>query len=114
MVISEFEIFKIKKLAKEFCSARNKNFSTDQMYTNYKLEDQTLFIFEVRPKWNDPSVKIEIMVAKLSYFKKEKLWKLYWQRQNMKWKLYEPSPNNTSLEPLLTELSSDPHACFWG
>ena len=113
MAISEFEMFRVEKLAKEFCSGRNKNFPPDQLYIDYKLEDQTLFFFEVRPKWNDPSIKIEIMVAKIRYIKKEYLWKLYWQRQNMSWELYEPNPTNASLEPLLVELSNDPHECFW-
>ena len=114
MAISEFEIFKVEKLAKEFCSDRNKNFPPDQLYIDYKLENQTLFIFEVRPQWNDPDIKVEIMVAKISYIKKEKIWKLYWQRQNMSWKLYEPNPVSESLESLLIELSKDPLECFWG
>ena len=114
MAISEFEIFKVEKAAKNFCDDRNKHYPPDQLYIDFKLDDQQLFLFEVRPKWNEPSVKIEIMVAKLWYIKKESIWKLYWQRQNMKWHLYEPNGSNKELEPLLAEVWNDPHGCFWG
>ncbi len=114
MAISEFEVFKVEKAAKKFCEDRNKHYPPDQLYIDFRLEDQQLFLFEVRPKWNDPSVKIEIMVAKLWYIKKESIWKLYWQRQNMKWHLYEPNGVNKELEPLLAEVWNDSHGCFWG
>ncbi len=113
MAISEFEIFKVEKSAKHFCTERNKSYPPDQLYIDYRLEDQSLFIFEVRPKWDDPKTKIEIMVAKLTYIKKEKMWKLYWQRQNQKWKLFEEGTNK-DLEVLLTEVWNDSYSCFWG
>ena len=114
MAISEFEIFKVEKAAKKFCLERNKNYPPDQLYIDFKLEDQALLLFEVRPKWNDPTIKIEIMVAKFLYIKKDKIWKLYWQRQNMKWQYYEENGSNTHLEPLLKLVWDDANACFWG
>lgn len=114
MAISEFESFKVEKAAKKFCENSNKYFPRDQLYIDYRLEGQQLFLFEVRPKWNDPSVKLETMVAKLWYIKKESIWKLYWQRQNMKWDLYEPNGINKELDPLLAEVLNDRYGCFWG
>jgi len=114
MAISEFEIFKVDKAAKKFCADRNMNFPPDQLYIDYKLEDQALYLFEVRPRWDDPTEKLELMVAKILYVKKDKVWKLYWQRQNMKWQLYEDEGVNSQLEPLLKIVWEDAHACFWG
>jgi len=113
MTISEFEIYKVEKVAKEFCSKRNKNYPPDQLVIEYKLEDQTLYLVEVRPRWNDPSKKTEKGVAKLRYIKKEKLWKLYWQRANMNWLLYEKNGTNEQLEPLLEIVWDDNHGFFW-
>lgn len=113
MAISEFEIFKVEKSAKNFCTERNKSYPPDQLYIDYRLEDQTLYLFEVRPKWDEPKVKIEIMVAKITYIKKDKIWKLYWQRQNMKWQLLE-NGSSKDLEMLLTEVWNDSLGCFWG
>lgn len=114
MAISKFEAFRVEKEANEFCNKRNGNFPRDQLYIDFRLEEQVLYLFEVRPKWDDPDTKIEIMVAKLRYIKKEMVWKLYWQRQNMKWCLYEPDGVNRELTPLLTQVSDDQYGCFWG
>ena len=114
MAISEFEIFKIEKAAKKFCSDRNKNYPPDQLYIDYRIEDQILYLFEVRPQWNDPSKKIESITAKFWYIKKDRVWKLYRQRQNMKWELYEPNGQNKDLEVLLALVWEDPNCCFWG
>ncbi len=114
MAISEFEIFKIKKAAKKFCNARNDKYPSDQFYIDYRLEDQTLYFFEIRSHWNDPEKQIEIMAAKCRYIKKDSLWKLYWQRQNMRWQLYEPNGTNKELDSLLKEVWEDSLACFWG
>jgi len=114
MAISEFEIFKVEKSAKQFCDNRNKNYPPDKLYIDYRLEGQSLFLLEVRPVWNDPSRKTEMDVAKITFIKKESLWKLYRQRQNMKWQLYDPKSNSKDLEVLLKEIWDDPMGCFWG
>lgn len=113
MAISEFEIFKVEKIAKNFCVNKNRNFPPEKLYIDFRLESQTLFIFEVRPTWNNPESTTETMVAKLRFVKTEKLWKLYWQRQNMKWYFYENDANG-DLEGLLTVVNQDEYGCFWG
>jgi hypothetical protein len=114
VAISEFELFKVEAIAKKFCGGRNRHFPPEQLYIDYKMEEQTLYILEVRPKWNDPTEKTELFVAKFTYVKKDKIWKLYWQRQNMKWQQYEPNGINQHLEPLIQIISEDPQGCFWG
>ena len=44
MAINEFEIFKVEKAANKFCSEPNKHYPPDQLYIDYRLEDQTLFL----------------------------------------------------------------------
>ena len=114
MAISEFEIFKIEKFASQFCESRNRHFPPDQLKIDFKIEDQDLYIFEVRPHWKDPKEKIETMVAKIKYIKSKGIWNLYWQRQNMKWVSYEPMESSFELMQLLDEIEKDLHGCFWG
>lgn len=114
MAISEFEIFKVKKLAKDFCDERNKLCPPDKIRIDYRLEDQALFLLEIRPMWNDPSQYTENTFAKIWYIKKDKVWKLYWQRQNMSWLQYEPNGICKELEPLLKLVWDDDMGCFWG
>jgi len=114
VAISEFEIFKVEKVAKKFCENKNKHFPREQLYIDYRMEDQILYFLEVRPKWDDSTKNTEILVAKFMYIKKDKMWKLYWPRQNSKWKKYEPDGINQHLEPLFKVLSEDLKGCFWG
>ena len=114
MSISEFEIFKVEKAAKDFCKKRNAHYPPDQLCIDFLLEDQSLFLLEIRPKWNEPEVKTEVAFAKLSYVKKNQLWKLYWMRQNMKWSPIDENGTNKNLEPLLEIVSEDTYGFFWG
>ena len=114
MTISEFEIFKVEKAAKKFCEDKNKPFPPEQLYIDYRVEDQNLYFLEVRPKLDDPTKKTEILVAKFMYIKKNKVWKLYWPRQNSKWQQYGPDGTNQHLEPLFKILNEDINGCFWG
>ncbi|MGC3835476.1 DUF3024 domain-containing protein [Moritella viscosa] len=95
MAISEFELYKVEKLAKSFCSIKSQNFPREYLYIDYIIKDQ-------------------ILVAKFTYVKKDKIWKLYWLRQNLKWQVYESEGINQYLDPLLEIVQEDRQACFWG
>ncbi len=45
MAISEFEIFKVEKMASAFCTERNKHFPPDELRIDYRVEGQNLYIF---------------------------------------------------------------------
>mgnify|MGYP003655154572 CR=1 FL=1 len=53
-------------------------------------------------------------VAKATYVKTQQVWKVYWQRADMKWHGYPPSPEVGSLEEFLTLVDKDEHYCFFG
>ena len=52
---------------------------------NYKIESQSIIVFEIRPVWNNPSEKMESNVAKATFVKTENKWKIYWFKSDMKW-----------------------------
>lgn len=56
----------------------------------------------------------ELPVAKATFVKARKVWRLYWQRQDLKWHGYEPLPEVRSIEEVVAEIDVDPYACFWG
>jgi hypothetical protein len=114
VAISEFELFKTKASAKKFCTDKNQNLPPEQTYIDYKMVKQTLYFMEVHPKWDDPTTKTELLVAKFTYIKKDKHWKLYWLRQNMKWQQYEPKGINQHLAPLINIVNEDLQGFFWG
>ncbi len=85
-----------------------------QLDFGYCIQGQSVELFEVRPEWRNPERKMEIPVAKATYVKKEKIWKVYWQRQDLKWYPYKPSPSVQYFEEFLTLVSEDANACFFG
>ncbi len=113
MSFSELEKAAIEKTATSFCTRRNKHYPPDQLYIDYRLEEQSLHLFEVRPRWDKPSEKMELPTAKFSYVRSKNLWNLYWQKRDLKWHLYEGLSSSAELEELLTEVWNDPYGCFW-
>jgi hypothetical protein len=115
MVISEFEIKRIEKLVGQYVESRRPAaHMRSQLDISFRITGQSVEIVEIRPQWNDPSRKTETPVAKATYVKSQKLWKLYWMRADGKWHAYQPFPSSASLEKILETIEQDPHGCFWG
>jgi hypothetical protein len=53
-------------------------------------------------------------VAKMTYVKSKKIWKLFWLRADLKWYGYESFPKAKNLEDCLNVIAEDQYACFWG
>jgi len=85
----------------------------DKLDLGYRIENQSILIFEIRPRWNMPQKKIESPVAKTTYVKNKGHWKAYWMRGNLKWYPYHPAAFNT-LQAFLEEVETDPRHCFFG
>lgn len=81
---------------------------------SYKVENQSIIVFEIRPKRNDSNEKLEINVAKATYVKKEDYWKIFWFRADRKWHSYDPNPKVKNLKDFVKEVKEDRHGCFWG
>lgn len=80
----------------------------------YSIKDQSIEIFEISPRWDKPEEKIKFPVAKATWVRRRKIWKVYWQRADLKWHSYEPLPQVDTPEEFLEEVKEDPFACFWG
>lgn len=115
MAISEFETKRCEKELEKFLSVRRPPpHIRDQVDLTYRIENQSVEIFEIRPQWDNPARKIEIPIAKSTYVKKSGLWKIYWQRQDLKWHGYDPAPSVKSFEEFLAIVSEDALGCFFG
>lgn len=115
MAISEIEKVRCKKAMAEFLTAhRPPPEIRDQVDISYKMENQSVEIFEIRPYWEDPSIKTETPVAKTTYVKKSNRWKVYWFKSDMKWHGYPPCPEVKLFEEFLDLVAKDKHACFFG
>lgn len=79
----------------------------------YRIEDQNIFIFEIRPQWNEPQIIRHHDFAKISFVRNASMWKLYWMRGNLQWYAYE-TPATGSLKAALMLIKKDKHHCFFG
>jgi GTP-binding protein EngB required for normal cell division len=86
----------------------------DQVDLSYSIEDQSIEIFEIRPRFDNPEEKVREMAAKTTWVKRQQIWKVYWQRADLKWHIYEPVPQVDTLEEFITLVEEDEFACFWG
>lgn len=115
MTLSEFEKKKCAKLVGEFVEKhRPPPHIRKQLDLGFRVKGQSVEIFEIRPMWRQPDKITEIPVAKATYVKTQRIWKVYWQRADLKWHRYEPDPEVGSLEEFLDIVDCDEYACFFG
>jgi len=115
MALSEFEIKKAEKLVKGFIDKhRPPVHIRNEVDIGYRIVNQSVEIFEIRPRWDNPKEKTETPVVKTTYVKADKAWKIYWQRSDLKWHSYQPYPTAKYLEEVLEVVGEDKNACFWG
>lgn len=115
MAISEFEIKRIEKLVGQFVEKRRPSPQIrSQVDIGFRIIGQSFELYEIRAQWDNPSKKIEGPLAKATYVKSNKIWKLFWMRSDMKWHGYKPFPSSASLEKILEAIDQDELGCFWG
>jgi hypothetical protein len=86
----------------------------NQLDVNYRIENQSIILFEIRPNWQDKTQYRTYDFAKSTFEKKNGVWKIYWMRANLKWHLYEPAPVVKKLTDFLHILETDKFGCFRG
>jgi hypothetical protein len=86
----------------------------EQLDIGYRVDGQSVEIFEVRPDWQDKSKKMEKPVAKATFVRTKNRWNVFWMRRDLKWHGYEPNPEVHSLESFLNVVDRDEFCCFFG
>ena len=80
----------------------------------WRLENQSVYLFEIRPQWNNKDVCHQYDYAKATWVQTQKHWKIFWKRANLKWHTYEALESAGNLQRFLIEVEKDPYACFKG
>ncbi len=86
----------------------------NQIDISYKIENQDVIIFEIRPLYDNPEKKIESDIAKTTYIKAKGFWKIFWKRADLKWHAYTPNPTVKSIKEFVNIVEEDRYGCFWG
>lgn len=114
MAFSELEKKRIEKIVGTFCDNRVPARARDQLKVGFRIEGQNIFLFESRPRWDDPSEWMDLDFAKLTYVKSRSAWKLYWMRASGKWNLYKPHGEDNDISKLFNTIDEDSNGCFFG
>jgi len=115
MSLSEFELKKCEKAIAAFMKKRRPPpHIRKELDLGHRIKGQSIEIFEIRPEWRNPEITIEIPVAKCTYVRTQGTWKVYWQRQDLKWHRYEQDPEVKSIEAFFELVDRDEYACFFG
>ena len=115
MAVSEFELKKIEKTMEGYLDkTRPPVHIRNELDIAYRIINQSVEMFEIRPAFQRPNEKFEHAIAKATFVKRAKHWRIYWMRADLKWHRYEPSPEVRSLEAFLTIIEEDAYGCFYG
>jgi|SRR5690606_3563487 len=115
MAFSELEKKRVEKAVAAFVEQkRPAAHIRPQLDIGFRLEGQSVEIFEIRPYWRDESQTMERSVAKATYVKGQAQWKVFWKRADLKWHGYEPQATVRKIEEFLKVVDDDPYGCFWG
>ena len=115
MVFSEHESFRYEKSVKAFVERRRPPpHIRPELDLGYRLKNQSVVIFEVRPAFRQPGRIIEHSVAKATYVKTRKHWRVFWQRADLKWHRYDPLRTVRTIDEFIAEVDRDPYGCFFG
>ena len=115
MALNDIERKRIEKTVDAFVQKRRPAPRIrPQLDIGYRVQGQSVEIFEIRPRWQEPEVKMEHPVAKATFVRSQALWKVFWMRADLKWHGYEPLPTVGTIEKFLAAVDKDEYACFWG
>ena len=79
-----------------------------------RIKGASVEVVEIRPQWDSRSQKIEHPVAKATYVKSKRHWRVFWLRRDLKWHRYDPAPEVATLQAFARLVAEDKHACFFG
>jgi hypothetical protein len=86
----------------------------EEIDISYTFQNNTLELFEIRPRWDKKGEKIRSPFAKTRLIKSQGIWKIYWMRASGKWVLYEPDPEVKDISNFFEIVRGDKHHCFFG
>ena len=115
MAFSELEHKKYERVVKAYVERhRPPAYLRSKVDLSFRIKGQSVELFEIRPLWNDPGRKIEEAIAKATYVKARRTWKVYWQRADLKWHCYDPDAEVPTLEKFIEVVERDEYGCFRG
>jgi hypothetical protein len=116
VALTELERARVRKTVGGFIERhRPPPYLREQVDLAFRLSGQSVEIFEVRQAYGgEPGERIELPVAKATYVRTVRRWRVFWLRQDMKWHSYKPAPDVATIEEFVALVREDRNSCFFG
>ena len=116
MALTDIEAARVRRAVGAFVEGRRPpRHLRQEVDLAFRLSGQSVEIFEVRSAYGgSPGEKVEHPVAKATYVRSARGWRVFWLRQDMKWHSYKPVPLVSSIDEFVTVVHEDRNACFFG
>jgi DUF3024 family protein len=116
VALTELEAARVRKKVGAFTEGRRPpHHMRPDVDLSFRLSGQSVEIFEVREAFGGaPGERVEIPVAKATYVRTVRRWRVFWLRHDMKWHSYQPAPDVATIDEFVTLVSEDRNSCFFG
>lgn len=116
MTFSEIELVRVRKALDAFMGKRRPPARIrGELDLASRISGQSVVIFEVRPAWRGrPGETRECPVAKATFVRSRRVWRVFWMRRDLKWHGDGPALEVGSIEEFCALVDEDADACFFG
>ena len=114
MALTDVERARIDRQLTAYCATRVPAEARAELRVGYRVEGNSVILYEERPAFRPPYGWLELVVAKFTYVKSRRQWRLYCQHRDRRWHGYQALPTAARLATLLDEVGRDPTGIFWG
>jgi hypothetical protein len=115
MAFTETEKARFQKLAEAYIQKRRPpEHLREKIDIAFRLEGQSIEIFEIRPHFQNLARKVESSAAKATYVRSTNAWKIFLKMSDLKWHGYAPHLLARSLQEFFKVVDDDACGCFWG
>ena len=116
MALTELETARVRKAVGSFVERRRPPpHLRQEADLAFRISGQSVQILEVRRAYGGaPEEKIELPVAKATYVRTVRGWRVFWLRQDMKWHSYKSLPVVATIDEFVALVQEGRDGCFFG
>ncbi|MFT6924575.1 MAG: hypothetical protein ACJAZP_000133 [Psychromonas sp.] len=113
MAFTETEKNEYEHLVSNLIENRRRQAIENGFDLGYLFNNQSIELFEIHPSSHHKQGFFHSSVAKITFIRTTKIWKISWMRGSLEWKGYRINSKINKLSEALFIVNEDPDGCFW-
>ncbi len=115
MALTKEQLQEIDEAGQSFLKKRRPSVEIrNQLDLAYRVEGQSVLVYEIKQNWLKPDQYHESPVAKTTFVQTQNHWKVFWMRSDLKWYSFSPRPTVKTIKVFFKLVDEDKQACFFG